>query len=137
MHLTLLTAAMGTVFLAVLLGAWLSSLYLLREEPPKGMIVGLIHGTLGTATVALVLFALQGPRTHQTPHGPHTGGAGSFGWTAFAVLAATLVGGVTILFNHLRGRPIMPLLIAMHACAGVAGAVILAAYYSTPASYGR
>jgi hypothetical protein len=137
MHITLLTAGMGTLFLAILLGAWLSSLYLLREEPPKGMVVGLIHGTLGTATVALVLLALQGPRTHATAHGPVTSSAGSFGWTGFVVIAATLAGGLTILFNHLRNRPISPLLIAMHACGGVAGGVILAAYYSTAASFGR
>jgi len=135
MPLTLLGAAMCTLFLAVLLGAWLSALYLLREEPPGGMITGLIHGTLGTATVAMVLLALQGKRA-ATPHAIPTS-AGGFGWTAFAILAATLLGGLTILITHFRRKPISPLLVAAHACGGITGAVILAAYWTTRASFGR
>jgi hypothetical protein len=126
---------MGALFLAVVLGLWLSSLYLLRDEPPKGMITGLIHGTIGAITVALVFLALHKPNTGQGPNAGH--GAGGFGWTAFYILVITLAGGLTILISHLSRRRISPLLVAMHATAGIAGAVILCAYWVSPSSYGR
>jgi hypothetical protein len=135
MHLTYLAAAMGALFLAVVLGLWLGSLYLLREQPPKGMIVGLIHGIIGAACVALLFWALHGPGTVPGPHFGHA--AGNFGWTAFIVLAATLLGGLTILSLRLLRKSISPLLIGMHATAGIAGAVILCAYWVNPGSFGR
>ena len=134
MHVTFLAGAMAALFLAVVLGLWLSSLYLLREEPPKGMITGLVHGGLGTAVVALVFLALHFPVTSGRNAGTS---AGSFGWTAFYTLLLTLGGGVTILGLNLSRRKISPLLIAMHATLGVAGAVILCAYWVSPSSYGR
>jgi ABC-type transport system involved in cytochrome c biogenesis permease subunit len=135
MHFTLLAAAMGALFVAVVLGLWLSSLYLLRDEPPKGMVTGLVHGTVGAVCVALVFYALNRPNPGPGPTHGHA--AGSFGWTAFYTLVITLAGGLTILAMHLTRRKISPVLVAMHATAGIAGAVILCAYWVTPSSYGR
>lgn len=135
MHLTYLAATMGVMFIAVLLGLWLSSLYLLREEPPKSRIVGLIHGTIGATCVVLLYEALSRPNTGQGPNAGH--GAGGFGWTAFYILAITLAGGLTMLSLQLTRRPVSPLIVAMHATAGIAGAVILSAYWVSPSSYGR
>jgi hypothetical protein len=137
MHLTLLGAAMGTLFVAVLLGTWLSGLYLLREQPPQGMITGLVHGSVGALTVGLLLLALiRPPETMPHPH-PHGTGGASFGWMAFVILAGALLGGLTILVTNLRRKQVSILLVAMHACAGIAGAVIMAAYWTTYASFGR
>jgi hypothetical protein len=135
MHFTYLAAAMGALFLAVVLGLWLSSLYLVHEQPPKGMVVGLIHGTVGAVTVALVFLALRGPGTNPGPHFGHP--AGNFGWTAFVTLVIALLGGLTILAMRLIRKSISPVLIGLHATLGIAGAVILCAYWITPSSYGR
>jgi hypothetical protein len=124
-------AALATSFLALMLGGWLSTIYLLREEAPRGRITGLVHGSLGAATVVLLFLALQGPRRGTTT------GAGGFGWTSFVILALALTGGLAILATHMRRRPVSPVLVAMHACAGLAGAVILAAWWVAPSSYGR
>jgi len=132
----MLIAAVSVMAVAIVLGLWLSSLYLVREEPPKGTpLTGLIHGTIGAITVALVFLALHKPNTGQGPNAGH--GAGGFGWTAFYILVITLAGGLTILISHLSRRRISPLLVAMHATAGIAGAVILCAYWVSPSSYGR
>ena len=128
----MLIAALVAMLTAVCLGLWLSALYLIREEPPKKIpLAGMIHGTAGAAAVGLLLLALRGP-----PRGVHTG-AGGFGWTAFALLAVTLAGGVTILTYHLRRKGAPTLLIAMHAMLGIAGGVMLSAWWASPASYGR
>jgi hypothetical protein len=126
---------MGVMFVAVLLGLWLSSLYLVNEEPPKSRRLGLIHGSIGAACVALLYLALHNPNTGKGPNAGHS--AGNFGWTAFYVLVVALAGGLTILSLHMTRKPITPLLVAMHAMAGIAGAVILCAYWVSPSSYGR
>jgi heme/copper-type cytochrome/quinol oxidase subunit 3 len=132
--MTLLACAMGALLVAVVLGLWLSSIYILMEHPPAGMVASLIHGTFGAAVVALVFAALHRPVTS----GPNAGNpASNFAWTAFYTLALALAGGVTIASLHIARRKISPLLIAMHATLGIAGAVILCAYWISPASYGR
>jgi len=128
----MLIAAISVMALAVVLGLWLSSLYLVREEPPKGTpLTGLIHGAAGATSVVLLWLALRGP-----PRGVHTG-AGGFGWTAFYLMALALAGGVTILSFHLRRRGAPALLIAMHGMLGIAGGLMLAAWWASPASLGR
>jgi hypothetical protein len=128
----MLIAAISAMGIAVCLGMWLSALYLIREEPPKKLpITGIVHGSAGFAAVALLLIALQGPR-----RGVHTG-AGGFGWTAFVLMAAAFLGGVTILSFHLRRRGAPSLLIVMHAMMGIAGGVMLSAWWASPASFGR
>jgi hypothetical protein len=119
---------MAVLCVAVMLGLWLSAQYLIEEtKPPIMARVAAVHGSAGALCVALLYLTLHHP-------GPP---AGKFGWTAFVVLAAALLGGLTILSFHLRGKPVNPTLVAMHASAGLAGAVMLAAYFSTPASFGR
>jgi hypothetical protein len=128
----MLNAAIATMLAALCLGLWLSGLHLVREEPPKTIpVTGMIHGAAGLAAVVLLLLALRGPA-----RGVHTG-AGSFGWTAFALMAAALAGGITILTFHLRRKGAPTLLIAMHGMLGIAGAVMLSAWWASPASYGK
>jgi hypothetical protein len=128
----MLTACISALGVAVCLGLWLSAQILINEDPPKRIpVTGIIHATAGAATVILLLLALRGP-----PRGVHTG-AGAFGWTSFVLLAITLAGGATILSFHLRRRGAPTLLIAMHAMLGIAGAVLLSAWWASPASYGR
>ncbi len=124
----MLLVTMGILCVAVVLGLWLSAQYLIEEAKPAIMgRIAAVHGAAGAACVLLLYLTLHHP-------GPP---AGKFGWTAFVVLAAALAGGVTVLSFHLRGKPVAPALVAMHASAGMAGAVMLAAYYSSPASFGR
>lgn len=121
-------AAIAILCVAVTLGLWLSAQHLIEEKKPAIMgRVAAIHGTAGAICVALLYLALH--------HPGHP--AGKFGWTAFVVLAAALAGGLTILSFHLRGKQVSPALVAMHASAGMAGAVMLAAYFASPASFAR
>jgi hypothetical protein len=118
--------------IAIVLGLWLGSLYLVREEPPSGVpLIGMLHGSAGAAAVVLLFLALRGP-----PRGVHTG-AGGFGWTAFWLMALALAGGVTILSLHLRRRGAPTLLIAMHGMLGIAGGVLLSAWWASPVSFGH
>jgi hypothetical protein len=125
----MLIAALFAMLLAVALGLWLSALILIREAPPKRIpVTGLVHGAAGSVAVLLLLLALQGPK-----RGVHTG-AGGFGWTSFTLMAMALAGGVTILSFHLRRRGAPTLLIALHGLLGVAGGVMLAAWWAAPVS---
>jgi len=128
----MLVIAISAMAVAVCLGLWLSALHLIREEPPKKIpVAGIVHAMAGATAVGTLLFALRGP-----PRGVHTG-AGGFGWTAFVMLALALAGGVTILSFHLRRRGAPVLLIAMHGMLGIAGGVMLAAWWASPVSFGR
>ena len=125
----MLIAALSTMGVTICLGMWLGALYLVREEPPKRILVtGIIHGSTGAVCVLLLLLALRGPA-----RGVHTG-AGAFGWVSFAMLATALLGGATILSFHLRRRGAPTLLIAMHGMLGAAGGILLAAWWASPAS---
>ncbi|MEJ0048301.1 MAG: hypothetical protein WDN04_20880 [Rhodospirillales bacterium] len=129
----MLYAALAALCVALPLGMWLGSLHLVREEPPRRLGgVGVVHGLVGATCVALLFLALRSPDRRGAAHG-----AGGFGWIAFWVLAATLAGGLTIFVTYLRGKPVSPTLVAAHATAGIAGAVMLAAYFATPTSFGR
>jgi hypothetical protein len=128
----MLIAALSAMATAIVLGLWLASLHLVREEPPKGIpVTGMLHGAAGASSVVLLWLALRGP-----PRGVHTG-AGGFGWTAFWLMALALAGGVTILSFHLRRRGAPPLLIVMHGMLGMAGGLMLSAWWASPASLGR
>jgi hypothetical protein len=128
----MLIAALGVISAAVLIGLVLGSLYMIKEEPPpRVMLAGWAHGALGALGVALTLLALRG-----VPRGVKQG-AGSFGWLSGTILGLTLAGGLLILIIHLRRKQVPTLLIAMHATLGIAGYVMLAAYFSMPISYGR
>jgi hypothetical protein len=129
----MLYATMAALCIAVPLGMWLGSLHLMREEPPRGLSrVGAVHGSVGAVCVALLYLALRGPDRRGVGHG-----AGGFGWIAFWLLAAALAGGLTVLSFYLRGRTVPPVVVATHASVAIAGAVMLAAYFAAPVSYGR
>jgi hypothetical protein len=121
-------AVVAILCVALALGVWLSMQYLIEERAPPIMgRIAAIHGTAGALCVATLYVALSRP-------GP---AVGKFGWSAFVVLAATLAGGLTILSFNLRAKPPSRLLVAIHALAGMTGAVMVAAYFSTPGSFGR
>jgi hypothetical protein len=121
----MLIAAIVVLFPTLALGLWLSSLYLLREDAPaKGSRVAPVHGAMGAALVVLLFLALR------APHQPHAvPGSGGFGTLSLWLLGATLAAGVYIFVSHMRGRAISPVVIATHASLGIAGAVILSAYW--------
>jgi len=128
----MLLPAIALLSVAVLLGLWLAAGYLIYDTPPRYMgVTGYIHGAVGAACLALLYVALQGPGQD----GIHA--AGKFGWTGFVLLAATLLGGLLILSLHLLRRAVSPVVVAMHASVGIAGAVIVLAYWSNHASFGR
>jgi hypothetical protein len=128
----MLIAAVSILGIVVLIGLGLGSLYILHETPPKHVMpVGWLHGGLGAAGVATLVLALRG-----APLGVARG-AGSFGWVSGVMLLATLAGGLLILLIHMRQRAVPPLLIVMHGTLGIAGYVLLAAYFSSKASYGH
>jgi energy-converting hydrogenase Eha subunit A len=124
----MLSVAVAVMCVAVGIGLWLGAQHLIVEVPSsKARQAAIAHGILAAACVALTYVALARP-------GPPVIG---FGWAAWCVLAATLAGGLTILtLNLFRRRPAKPL-IAAHAMAGLTGAVMLAAYFSTRGSFGR
>ncbi len=124
----MLIAALGVMCVAAMLGLWLSAQYLIDDKPPaRAAAVAYVHGAAGTLCVALTYLALHRP-------GP---AVSKFGWTALWTLVVALAGGLTILILQLRRKPLSPALIAAHASVGMAGAIMLAAYFSAPSSYGR
>jgi hypothetical protein len=128
----MLIAAISILGIVVLIGLGLGSLYMMHETPPKrAMPVGWLHGVLGATGVVVLFMALRGPARGVAQ------GAGAFGWVSGVTLAVTLAGGLLILLIHMRRRAVPPLLIAMHGTLGVAGYVLLAAYFSSKASMGH
>jgi hypothetical protein len=128
----MLIAAVSILGIVVLIGLVLGSLYILYESPPtRVMTIGWLHGVLGATGVIVLLLALRGPARGVAQ------GAGAFGWVSGAMLTATLAGGLLIVLIHMRRRAVPPLLIAMHGTLGVAGYVLLAAYFSSKASIGH
>jgi hypothetical protein len=120
-----LIAAVAVLGVAFAIGLWLGCLYMLVERPPGRLtLIGMLHGMVGAAGVAMLLFALQGP-----PRAVKFG-AGGFGTVAAVLLAAALAGGVTILGTHLRKRPISIGLVAMHGMFAIVGYTLLCTYFS-------
>lgn len=123
--MSVLGVSFAIVSLAVALGLGLASVALIGKDSlsRKAVPVAHVHGAAGLLGVAAVLLALRGP-----PRGTHSG-AGSFGVIAAAMLAGALLAGSAILAAHLRRRPVSALAIGLHASLGVAGFVVLAAFY--------
>jgi hypothetical protein len=126
--MSMLGAALSVTGLAVALGLGLVSVAMIGRDDlsRRAVPVAHVHGAIGLMALAAVLVALRGP-----PRGTHSG-AGSFGAVAAALLGGALLAGLTILAAHLRRRPVSALAIGLHASLGVAGFVILAAFYGAP-----
>jgi hypothetical protein len=95
----------------------------LLERPIRGWarLASIVHGVAGAAGVALVVTAVVRAGVDRQ----------GFGRLAVELLAATLLGGLLVAAAHGRRRRPAGLLVALHAMAGVAGIVIVAAYVST------
>lgn len=117
---------------AVLFGAALSSRHLLEERPPARLgIAGALHGIVGAASVALLWWTLRQPVR------PGFAPPGTFAWTSFALLALTLLAGLVVLSFYLRRRQVPAAVVALHACLGIFGVVVLGAYFAKPVSFGH
>ena len=125
----MLTTSFAVLGVAVLLGLGLACVALLDKASVshRAVPVAYVHGALGAVGVGALLLALRGP-----PRGVHSG-AGGFGIVAGALMVATLLAGIVTLIGQLRHRPVSAAVIALHASLGIAGYVILAAYWSVPA----
>ncbi len=124
----MLSVAVAVMCVAVGIGLWLGTQFLIVEVPSaKVRKAAFAHGAIAATAVVLAYVALARP-------GPPVS---SFGWNAWYILAATLAGGLIILTFNLLRRPAATPLIAVHAMAGLAGAVMLVAYFSTRGSFGR
>jgi hypothetical protein len=118
-----LTWALWLLGLAVLAGIGLSTFHL-QERPIRGAArwASAGHGLAGAAGTALVFAALWSAASD----------ANGFSQLALYLLGAALLGGLIIGLGALRRRRASGLVVALHATLGVAGAVILLAYVSTP-----
>ena len=107
-------------------GAALGARMLIDEHwPAWAKRLGIAHGLCAAVATTLACLSLRGPA-----RGVHEGAA-SFGAIAAALLLTALAIGTTIYVIH-RRRGASPVLVAIHASIGVAGAVILAAWWSMP-----
>ena len=102
-------------------GIGLCCFYLL-ERPIRGWarLASVVHGVAGAAGVAVVVAAVFRAASD----------AQGFGRLAAGFLAATLLGGLAVAAAQVRRRRPAGLLVALHATVGMAGLVILAAYFS-------
>lgn len=128
----MLTASVVAMLAALCLGLWLSVRVLLQDGPGQpAPVTGLLHAGAGIATVVCLFLALGGPR-----RGVATGASG-FGWIAFVLLCITLSAGALIAATRLRRLTPSVMLVAGHATLGIAGIVILAAWWAAPAASGH
>jgi hypothetical protein len=118
----MLTAALVTLTIAVLLGSALAVLHLqtARAAPPWAL--GALHGTLALIGLACLALALRGP-----PRGVEQGTA-SFGIIAAVLFVLAALLGARLLAARIFKKRIVGGTIAIHAMLAVSGFVILAAY---------
>jgi hypothetical protein len=109
----------------VLIGLVLAGRYLKAADGPRPPPwPGLIHGGLGVIGTGVLLLALRGP-----PRGLASGAA-SFGQIAAWFCGFAILFGVAILAAHVRRRAAWPPVIVIHAMLGIAGFVMLWAFYA-------
>ncbi len=119
----MLIAAVAVLGVAFALGLWLGSQYLLLERPPGRLtVVGMVHGIVGAAGIAVLLLALEGPARGVKF------GAGAFGKISAGLLVAALAGGLTLLTAHLRHRPVSSGLVAIHGMFAILGYTLLCTF---------
>jgi hypothetical protein len=110
----------------VLIGLALGGLYLLLDEPPKGLDwKGILHGLGGAAGLALLIMALL-----KTPPSAHAVkmGASAFGFVSAALIGAAFATGLYILSRHLLRRSISLGIVASHGLLAIVGYTLLVTY---------
>jgi hypothetical protein len=99
----------------VLIGLALGGLYLLLDEPPKGLDwKGILHGLGGAAGLALLIMALL-----KTPPSAHV---------SAALIGAAFATGLYILSRHLLRRSISLGIVASHGLLAIVGYTLLVTY---------
>ena len=88
--------------------------------------VGLLHGLIGLAGLAVLLPVLAGPARGAAS------GATQFGAVAAGLLAFGLLPAGLLLRARVRRRPLPALAMGLHATAAIGGLVVLAAWASLP-----
>jgi hypothetical protein len=118
----MLTAAVLSFTITVLLGAMLAIQILRRPAHAPSRLLAWLHGIAALLSYGVLLVALMGP-----PRGTATG-TQSFGLTAaILLLAAALIGLLSLALHYHRKR--MPgIAIGIHASVAIFGYVILAVY---------
>jgi hypothetical protein len=119
----MLTAALASLAVAVLLGSALAVMHLRTDgagAPPWRLAA--LHGLVAVAGLGCLVLALRGP-----PRGLAQGTA-AFGMIAAALLVPAVLLGAGFLVARLRQRRLPGLLIGIHATLAVSGFVILTVY---------
>jgi len=119
--LPVLSLSFAALSAASALGAYLAILVMRTDSVRPPWRIAAVHGGLGGAGLAVLVFALWGA----APRGVAEG-VSVFGWDAVALLGAAFLAGLGVW--GLRGRS--GLVIALHAILAMFGYVILAAYVS-------
>lgn len=117
----MLERSFAVLALAVVLGAVLAVLHLRPSGLRPSWPVGLVHGAIGAAGLALLIASLGGSSRGAT------NGTAEFGTFAAALIALALLAGLGLLAMLSSGRR-PGVLIAVHATLAITGFVILAAY---------
>jgi hypothetical protein len=122
----MLIQAIALLGAVVLMGLALGGLYLLLDEPPKGLDwKGVLHGLGGAAGLALLILALR--NAPPSPHAVKMGAAG-FGLVSATLIGGAFVTGLVILSGHLFRRSISIGLVASHGLLAVVGYTLLVTY---------
>jgi hypothetical protein len=110
----------GAVALGLALALW--HLRASKVRPSGVNWIGIVHGGLGAAGLALLALAVSGP-----PRGAATG-TSQFGLVAAILFGGALLVGVTLPFLLRRRSPISGTVMAVHAGIAITGMVIALAW---------
>ncbi len=118
----MLTDAAFVLIAAATFGALLSVVQLQRpKSPPIPWPVGVLHGLLGAAGLALMLLAPAASHAAEA-------GAGGFRIMAAVLLGLALLAGLLILRARLGRRRLSFTVVGVHALLAISGVVLLGAY---------
>ncbi len=122
----MLIQAIALLGAVVLMGLALGGLYLLLDEPPKGLDwKGTLHGLGGAAGLAMLIMALRKapPSVHAVKMG-----VSSFGLVSATLIGAAFITGLFILSRHLLRRSISLGIVASHGLLAIVGYTLLVTY---------
>ncbi len=121
------TTSLALLCAASVFGLGLAGLHLAEVPAVRRLwAVGLLHGLMGVAGLAVLLPVLAGPTRGAAS------GATQFGGVAAGLLALGLLPAGLLLRARLRRRPMPALAMGLHATAAIGGLVVLAAWASLP-----